>query len=113
MSIFRFDQNSNLRKGNSLVEISQLNWKKVVTSDGVTIGESQGGEVDKNWLVTHVHVGLNDTTLKEFGVKKPFLGRVLICLPTDFIENVDSTVTLKKSLQELRNVKECQEFSVK
>jgi sporulation protein YlmC with PRC-barrel domain len=99
--------------GDLLVEISQLNWKKVVTSDDVTIGELQGGAVDKDWQVTHVHVGLNDGALKEFGMKKPFLGRVLICLPTDFVQSIGDTIILKKRLQELRNTRECQEFTVK
>ena len=96
-----------------MVEISQLNWKKVVTSDGVAIGELQGGDVDKNWQVTHVHIGLNDAALKEFGLKKPFLGRVLICLPTDLVKSVGDTIILKKRLQELKSTRSCQEFSVK
>jgi sporulation protein YlmC with PRC-barrel domain len=105
--------NAAVSEGNLLVEISQLNWKKVVTSDGVTIGELQGGDVDKDWQVTRVHVGLNDAALKEFGLKKPFLGRVLICLPTDLVQSIGDTIILKKRLQDLRNTKECQEFSVK
>lgn len=96
-----------------MVEISQLNWKKVVTIDGVAIGELQGGDVDKNWQVTHVHIGLNDAALKEFGFKKPFLGRVLICLPTDLVKSVGDTIILKKRLQELKSTRSCQEFSVK
>jgi len=97
-----------------LVDLSKLNWKKVITSDGVAIGELEGGDVDTNsWQVTHVHVGLNDKTLKEFGLKKPYLGRVLICLPVDIIESVDDTVMLNESLQELKDSKECREFSVK
>jgi sporulation protein YlmC with PRC-barrel domain len=99
--------------GDLLVEISKLNWKQVVTSDGVTIGELQGGDVDKDWQVTHVHIGLNDAALKEFGLKKPFLGRVLICLPTDFVQSIGNTVILNKRLQDLKNSKECQEFGVK
>lgn len=58
-----------------MMNIGKLSWKKVVTTDGFTIGEVQGGEVDKKmWQVTHLHVSLNDNALKEFGLKKPFLG---------------------------------------
>jgi sporulation protein YlmC with PRC-barrel domain len=97
-----------------LVEIGRLNWKKVDTSDGVTIGEVQGAEVEtKSWHVTHVHVGLNDETLKKFGLRKPYLGRVLICLPVDTIRAVNEIITLKKTLSELKTNKECTEFSVK
>ena len=97
-----------------LVEIGRLNWKKVDTSDGVTIGELQGADVEtENWQVTHVHIGLNDKTLKELGLRKPYLGRVLICLPVDTIRAVNEIITLKKTLSELKINKECKEFSVK
>jgi sporulation protein YlmC with PRC-barrel domain len=97
-----------------LSDIGKLNWKKVVTADGFTIGEVEGGDIDTaNWQILHIHVSLNDEATKEFGLKKPFLGRVLVCLPVDFVRTVGETVVLKKSFQELKNVKECQEFSVK
>ena len=96
------------------MDLGKLNWKKVVTSDGVTIGELQGGDVDTiSWQVTHVHVGLNDATLKEFGLEKPNLGQVLVCLPVHMIQAVNDTVTLNESLGELKTEKECREFSVK
>jgi sporulation protein YlmC with PRC-barrel domain len=96
------------------MDLGKLNWKKVVTSDGVTIGEVQGGDVDTNsWQVTHVHVGLNDATLKEFGLKKPFLGQVFVCLPVDMVQAVNDAVTLKESLGDLKTEKECHEFGVR
>jgi sporulation protein YlmC with PRC-barrel domain len=96
------------------MDMGKLNWKKVVTSDGVAIGEVQGGDIDTNsWQVTHVHVGLNDATLKEFGLKKPFLGQVFICLPVDMVQAANDAVTLKESLEELKTEKECSEFGVK
>jgi sporulation protein YlmC with PRC-barrel domain len=96
------------------MDLGKLNWKKVVTSDGVTIGELQGGDVDtSSWQVTHVHVGLNDATLNEFGLKKPNLGQVLVCLPVDMIQAVNDSVTLNESLAQLKNEKECREFSVR
>jgi|APFre7841882654_1041346.scaffolds.fasta_scaffold00002_92 sporulation protein YlmC with PRC-barrel domain len=96
------------------MDMGKLNWKRVVTSDGVTIGEVQGGDVDTNsWQVTNVHVGLNDATLKEFGLKKPFLGQVFVCLPVDMVQTVNDAVTLKESLAELKTEKECSEFGVR
>jgi len=97
-----------------MVELGKLNWKKVATADGVTIGQMEGGEINlKNWQVTHVHIGLNDATLKEFGLKKPYLGRVLICLSVDDIQETHDVIMLKKDLQELKTSKECQEFRTK
>jgi sporulation protein YlmC with PRC-barrel domain len=96
------------------MDFGKLNWKKVVTSDGVTIGELQGGDIDtKSWQVTHVHVGLNDVALGEFGLKKPFLGQVFVCLPVDMVQAVNDAVTLKDSFAELKIQRECREFGVK
>jgi len=97
-----------------MVEFAELNWKRVLTSDGIEIGHLEGGKVDtKTWRVTHVNIGLNDHALTEFGLKKPFLGRILICLPIDMIKSVNDTVTLKQSLEELKESKECKEFVVR
>jgi sporulation protein YlmC with PRC-barrel domain len=97
-----------------MVEIGKLNWKKVATSDGVTIGQLEGAEIDlKNWQVTHIHIGLNDAALKEFGLNKPYLGRVLICLSVDDIQETNDAIMLKKDFQELKTSKECQEFRTK
>jgi sporulation protein YlmC with PRC-barrel domain len=91
----------------------ELNWKKVQTSDGVIIGEAEGGEVDtKTWRVTHIHVGLNDATLKEFGLKKPLLGQVFVCLPVELVERIDDSVKLNLTLAKLKNRKECREYQV-
>ena len=97
-----------------LVELGELNWKRVLTSDGVEIGRLEGGKVDtKTWRVTHVNIGLNDQALIQFDLKKPFLGRILICLPVDMIKSVNDTVTLEQSLEELKESKECKEFIVR
>ena len=97
-----------------LVELGELNWKRVLTSDGVEIGRLEGGKVDtKTWRVTHVNIGLNDQALIQFDLKKPFLGRILICLPVDMIKSVNDTVTLEQSLEELKESKECKEFMVR
>ncbi|NWG11138.1 hypothetical protein HXY33_05245 [Candidatus Bathyarchaeota archaeon] len=96
------------------MNIGKLNWKKVVTKDAFTLGEVQGGDMDtKTWQFTHLHISLTDEALKEFTLNKPFLGQVLVCLPVDYIQEVDDTITLNKSLQELKNTEECQEYITK
>lgn len=95
-----------------MVELGKLNWKKVVTSDGIEIGNIQGGEANtKTWQITHVHVGVNDSTMKAFGLKRPYLGQMLVCLPVNFIQTVNDNITLNKSFEELKNEKECREFT--
>ena len=96
-----------------MVSIGELTWKKVITSDGIPIGQLEGGEINqKNWQITHVHIGLNDKTSEEFELKKPFLGRVVVCLPVSYIQSVGEVVTLNKTFQELKESKECQEFAI-
>jgi len=51
--------------------------------------------------------------MKAFGLKRPYLGQVLVCLPVDFIQTVNDNITLNKSLEELKNEKECREFTGK
>jgi sporulation protein YlmC with PRC-barrel domain len=96
-----------------MVSIGELSWKKVVTSDGIEIGQLQGGEISQgDWRITHVHIGLDDDTMKKLGFTRPFLGRILICLPVSYIQSFSETVILNKSFEELKGTKECQEFTV-
>jgi hypothetical protein len=97
-----------------VTDLGKLNWKKVITADGIMIGESDGGNVDtRNWQLTHIHVGLNDRSVSEFGLAKPFMGRVLICLPVDYVETVNDSIQLKKTFDEMKETKECQEFQIR
>jgi hypothetical protein len=43
-------------------------------------------------------------------LKKPFFGRVIICLPIDYVKSLGEEIVLKKTMQELKETKECQEF---
>lgn len=96
-----------------MMSIGELSWKKVVTSDGMQIGQLQGGEIrQQDWRITHIHIGLDDDTTKKFGLSKPFMGRIVICLPVGYIQSVSEVVVLNKSLDQLKASKECQEFSV-
>lgn len=86
-----------------LADIYKMSRKRVLTTDGVTIGELHGGDVNEDERkVTTIHVALEDKALQELGLKKPFTGRLLICLPVSVVGNVNGTVTLVKSLQELK-----------
>ena len=91
-----------------MVEITRMFWKKVVTSDNVVIGETESAEVDTNtWQITNIFVGLNDATTNTMGFERPFLGKVIVCLPVSAIGTIKEVVTLNKTIQELREIKEC------
>jgi sporulation protein YlmC with PRC-barrel domain len=82
-----------------MVEISRLFWKKVYTSDAFLVGEIQSAELDRaNWQIT------------EFlGLKHPFLGKVMVCLPVGYIGSISDTAILNKTKLEMRELKECKE----
>ena len=64
--------------------------------------------MDKDtWKVTHLDINLTNETTKELGFKKPFLGSMKVCLPVTIIKEFGNVITLKKSLQELKNLDEC------
>jgi len=93
-----------------MVEITRLFWKKAFTSDAFMLGEVESAEVDMNtWQITSFYVGLTDEATKMMGFKRPYLGKVHVCLPVSTIKTIQDTVILNKTLPELRNLKECKE----
>jgi len=90
------------------MKVSKLNGMKVITANAYVLGEVDGAEVEPDkWKVTHLDVNLTNEATKELGFKKPFLGSVKICLPVAIIKEFGDVITLKNSLQELKNLKEC------
>lgn len=97
--------------GEEMLSLNELNNKKVVTADAFVLGEVQGGNVDsKNWQLVHIHVSLNDDASKQLKLKKPFMGSILVCMPVDLVQTVGDVITLKKNLDELKDIKQCKEF---
>jgi sporulation protein YlmC with PRC-barrel domain len=96
--------------GGLLVSISRLNGKKVIDANAYIIGEVEGAEVDQtSWQVTHLQVSLTDEAARALGFRKPFLGRVVICLPVVLVKAVGDVVSLDKSIQDLKGIPECRE----
>jgi sporulation protein YlmC with PRC-barrel domain len=93
-----------------MVEISRLFWKKAFTSDAFFLGEVESAELDMNtWQITNFYIGLSDEAAKALGFKRPYLGKVIICLPVDSIKTIKDTAILNKTRAELNNLKECKE----
>ena len=93
-----------------MVEITRLFWKKAFTSDSVLLGEVESAELDMNtWQITNFYVGLTDEATKKLGFKRPYLGKVVVCLPVSTIKTVTDTAMLNKTMQELRDLKVCKE----
>jgi len=93
-----------------MVEITRLFWKKAFTSDGVLLGEVESAEVDMNtWQMMNFYVGLTDEATKKMGFKRPFLGKVVVCLPVSLVKTFEDTAVLNKTMLELRELKQCKE----
>jgi len=93
-----------------MVEITRIFWKKAFTADAFLLGDIESAEVDvNNWQVTNFYVGLTDEATKALGFKRPFLGKVVVCLPVSTIKTIQDSAILNKTMAELRNLKECKE----
>jgi sporulation protein YlmC with PRC-barrel domain len=93
-----------------MVEITRMFWKKAYTADALLLGDVESAEVDmNNWQVTNFYVGLTDEATKALGFKRPFLGKVVVCLPVSTIKTIQDSAILNKTMAELRNLKECKE----
>jgi len=90
------------------MKASKMNGTKVITANAYVLGEVDGAEVDTDkWKVTHLDVNLTKEATEELGFKKPFLGSLTVCLHVTTIKEFGDVITLKNSLQELKNLKEC------
>ena len=93
-----------------MVEISRLFWRKAFTSDAFLLGEVESAELDMNtWQITNFYVGLTDEATRMLGFKRPFLGKIVVCLPVSAIKSIKDTAILNKTIEELRSLKECKE----
>jgi hypothetical protein len=93
-----------------MVEITKLFWKKVYSSDNFLLGEVNSAELNEsNWQIMNLYVVLTDEAVKKFGFKRPFLGKVIVCLPVSTVEQFRENVMLKNSIKELLTLKECKE----
>ena len=93
-----------------MVEITRLFWKKAFTSDSFLLGEVESAELDMNtWQITSFYVGLTDEATKMLGFKRPYLGKVVVCLPVSAIKTIKDTAILNQTMKELRDLKVCKE----
>ncbi|MGO8805657.1 MAG: hypothetical protein ACLQO7_03490 [Candidatus Bathyarchaeia archaeon] len=84
-----------------------LKAKKVVGTEGYILGEMNDLHVDFNtWQATAFCVILSGEAAGELNLKKPFLRRIIMCLPTDVIEAVGDVVTLKSPIRNLKDLAE-------
>ena len=93
-----------------MVEIGKLFWKKAYTSDGFLLGEVESAELEmNNWQIKNFYVGLTDEATMAMGFKRPWMGKVIVCLPVSVIESFTDTALLNITKKELSGLRECKE----
>ncbi|MBU0624367.1 MAG: PRC-barrel domain-containing protein [Candidatus Thermoplasmatota archaeon] len=91
-----------------MVRAKSMIGLSVITSDAVRLGQVDGTELDTDsWKVTHLRIDLTDDSIRELGLKKPFMGGIRVCLPVSHVIKLGDVVTLKTSLAEVKNIPEC------
>ena len=81
---------------------------KVITADAFTLGEIDGAHVNTDtWNITNLDISLTKETTKELGLKKPKFGSLTVCLPIANVKHFGDVITLKLSLKQFSNLKEC------
>jgi len=88
---------------------SRLNGKKVVGAQGLILGQVEGIDIDLNiWRASILYVSLSDEAAAGFGLRKPFMSKITICLPTQIVKSVGDVIALNEQLVDLDEAaKEC------
>ena len=82
-----------------------LNGKKVVGTEGNILGEVDGIDIDLSiWQATALYVSLSDEATKNLRFKKPFISKIRVCLPTNFVKAVGDVITLKEPIRNLEDI---------
>jgi sporulation protein YlmC with PRC-barrel domain len=85
-----------------VMDTSLLNGKKVIGAQSLILGEVEGVDVDSNtWQVSTMYVSLSDEAAIGFGLRKPFMSKITICLPTQIVKSLGDVITLKEPLYNL------------
>jgi sporulation protein YlmC with PRC-barrel domain len=90
-----------------MVKVSELDGKKVITTDAFNVGKVSAAEMDDQWNITHVYVDLTKDATTELGFKRPVLGHITICLPVKLIQGLGDVITLSKTREGLKGIPEC------
>jgi sporulation protein YlmC with PRC-barrel domain len=84
-----------------------LKGRKVVGTEGYILGEMNDLQFDfDTWRATAFYIILSDEAAAELNLKKPFLRKIMICLPTELIKAVGDVVTLKEPIRNLKDIAE-------
>ena len=90
-----------------MIEISKLKGKMVITKDAFNVGEISDANMDDDWRISHIQVKLTKEATDELGLKSPYFGSVIVCLPTYYVRSIGDVITISKKRCELKEIPEC------
>ena len=91
-----------------VLKVNKLNGMKVITADAHTLGEVNGAHFNTaNWAITNLDVHLTKESSKELGLKKLKFMSMTVCLPVSVVKDIGDVITLKQTLEEFKDLKEC------
>ena len=84
-----------------------LDGKKVIGAEGYILGQVDGIDIDINtWQANAFYISLSDEAIKELKLRKQFLSKITVCLPTSLVKAVGEVLTLKVPIRNLEDIAE-------
>jgi sporulation protein YlmC with PRC-barrel domain len=84
-----------------------LKNKKVVGTEGYILGEINDLHIDfDTWQATAFYVVLSDEAAAELNLKKPFLRKIMVCLPTELIKAIGDVIELREPIRNIKDIAE-------
>jgi sporulation protein YlmC with PRC-barrel domain len=82
---------------------SQLHGRRVVTQDGLVLGDVSDVVFDtRSWQIVELEVRLRRKSFEALGLEKPMLGTRTIHVTADLVAGVSDALVLKPRLADLR-----------
>ncbi len=82
---------------------SQINGRRVVTQDGLVLGDVSDVVFDTDsWQVIELEVRLRRKSFEPLGLERPMLGTRTIHVTADLVAGVSDALVLKSRLADLR-----------
>jgi len=89
-----------------MINFDKIIGLQVITSEAHILGQVKGARIDtKTWEIKYLNVKLADDAANRLGMKKRFRSST-ISIPVSDVHAIAGVVTLSKSLEELKSVKE-------
>ena len=99
--IFSVPERMGLSRRLFMKNISEMQKKKVMATDGRLLGTFEGVAVNDDWTVSSLTVKIDNDAMGVLGTKKPFLGALRLDVGVKNIKAMGDNIVLNKTLKEM------------